>query len=221
MENDDLNIANLKFILICFELLSGLKINYHKSEVIVMRVEAQEQARVANLLNCREGAFPFRYLGFPMSDKKHTISDMVATVGGRVEPWQGRFLYSAARLILTDSCLSSLPLHTMSLFLLADGTHAGFDKHRSRFFWEGVGNKRKQHWVNWAEVCQPKDQGGLGITNTKIMNIALMVTWVWRLFTENPENTLWHHIIRAKNPGTSGIRNSPQRISLLAQPSQD
>jgi hypothetical protein len=79
----------------------------------------------------------------------------------------------------------------MSLFLLADGTHAGFDKHRSRFFWEGVGNKRKQHWVNWAEVCQPKDQGGLGITNTKIMNIALMVTWVWCLFTENPENTLW------------------------------
>jgi hypothetical protein len=36
IENDDFNIANLKFILICFELLSGLKINYHKSEVIVM-----------------------------------------------------------------------------------------------------------------------------------------------------------------------------------------
>jgi hypothetical protein len=73
-----------------------------------------------------------------MSDKKHTIAEMVvATVGARVEPRQGCFMSSAARLILTDTCLSSLPLHMMSLFLLADGTHDGFDKHRNRFFWEG------------------------------------------------------------------------------------
>jgi hypothetical protein len=38
IENDDAGINNLKFLLICFELLSGLKINYHKSEVIVMGV---------------------------------------------------------------------------------------------------------------------------------------------------------------------------------------
>jgi hypothetical protein len=52
---------------------------------------------VANLLNCQQGTFPFRYLGFPISDKKLTISDLehvVATVGKRVEPWQGRFLSS-------------------------------------------------------------------------------------------------------------------------------
>jgi hypothetical protein len=41
---------------------------------------------------------------------------------------------SAARLTLIDACLSNLPMHTMGLFLLADGTHAGFDKHRNRFF---------------------------------------------------------------------------------------
>jgi hypothetical protein len=137
IENDDARINNLKFLLICFELLSGLKINYHKSEVIVMGVSRQEQTRVANLLNCKEGELPFRYLGFPISDKKLTIAELepvVATVGSRVDPWQGRFMSSAARLILTDSCLSSMPLHTMSLFLLPDGTHAGFDKHRSRFF---------------------------------------------------------------------------------------
>jgi hypothetical protein len=36
IENYDLGITNLKFLLICFELLSGLKINYHRSKVIVM-----------------------------------------------------------------------------------------------------------------------------------------------------------------------------------------
>jgi hypothetical protein len=98
IQNDDLAIANLKFLLICFELLSGLKINYHKSEVIVMGVAVEEQARVACLLNCQEGVFPFRYLGFPMSNKRLIIADLepLVVVWKRTEPWQVRFMSSAA-----------------------------------------------------------------------------------------------------------------------------
>jgi hypothetical protein len=65
LELDDRSIANLKFILIAFEVLSGLKINFLKSEVIVMGAQPSEQARVAQALNCKEGKFPFTYLGFP------------------------------------------------------------------------------------------------------------------------------------------------------------
>lgn len=104
IQNNELGIANLKLLLICFELLSGLKINLHKSEVFVMGVSPQEQARVANLLNCKQGAFPFTYLGFAMHERKLSIADMeplVRAVGKRVEPWQGRFMSSAARLTLS------------------------------------------------------------------------------------------------------------------------
>jgi hypothetical protein len=48
IQNNNLAIANLKFLLICFELLSGLKINFLKSEVIVTRVSREEQTIVAN-----------------------------------------------------------------------------------------------------------------------------------------------------------------------------
>jgi hypothetical protein len=71
-----------------------------------------------------------------MSNKKLTIAylePLVAVVGKHTEPWQGRFMSSASRLFFTNACLSSIPLHTMVSFLLADGTHAGFDKHRCRF----------------------------------------------------------------------------------------
>jgi hypothetical protein len=47
LDLDDRSIANLKFILISFEVLSGLKINFLKSEVIVMGAPPSEQARVA------------------------------------------------------------------------------------------------------------------------------------------------------------------------------
>jgi retron-type reverse transcriptase len=36
IQDNDEQIANLKFLLMCFEDMSGLKINYHKSEVIVL-----------------------------------------------------------------------------------------------------------------------------------------------------------------------------------------
>jgi len=45
------SIRNLKIILYCFEWLSGLKINYHKSEVFVFGVCQEEKEKMANLLN--------------------------------------------------------------------------------------------------------------------------------------------------------------------------
>jgi hypothetical protein len=159
VQNTELSLINLKFILLCFELLSGMKINFHKSEVIVMGCDSEEQARVARLLNCKQGRFPFTYLGFTMSNNKLTIADMeplVVAVAKRAAPWQGRFMSSAARLTLVNACPSNMPLHTLGLFLLADGTHAGFDKHRNRFFWEGQGTKKKYHMVKGEDVCQPK-----------------------------------------------------------------
>ena len=86
----------------------------------------------------------------------------------------------------------------MGLFLLAPGTHEGFDHHRARFFWEGQGNKRKYHMVNWQDICKPKDLGGLGVINTKLMKTALMLKWIWKLFTEQDDRPLWLRLTRAK-----------------------
>ena len=52
------------------------------------------------------------------------ITPLYGKVANRVSPWHGRFMSSAARLILTNTSLSSLPMFTMGMFLLADGVHA-------------------------------------------------------------------------------------------------
>jgi hypothetical protein len=135
-----------------------MKINFHKSEVIVMGCDSEEQSRVARLLNCKQGRFPFTYLGFTMSDNKLTIADMeplVAAVAKRAALWQGRFMSSVARLTLVNACLSNMPLHTLGLFVLADGTHAGFGKHRNRFFGKGRAPKRSIIWLNWRMFVNP------------------------------------------------------------------
>jgi hypothetical protein len=73
-------------------------------------------------------------------------------------------------------------MFVMGLFLLQDGVHSKFDSHRSRFFWEGPGPKLKYHLVNWPAVCHPKESGGLGLLNSRKMNIALLLKWIWKLY---------------------------------------
>ncbi|KAK1685344.1 hypothetical protein QYE76_046192 [Lolium multiflorum] len=185
IEPSDMGLANLKLLLLCFENMLGLKINFAKSEAVVTGVPDLDRQRVADALNCKLGSLPLHYLGLPVSDRPLSVADwnfLTEKVGHRVEPWKGLFLASAGRLELTNSCLSSLPLFAMGLYLLHDTTHAVMEKHRSRFFWEGVGPKRKYHMVDWATVCKPRAFGGLGILNNKFMNIALMLKWIWKIY---------------------------------------
>jgi hypothetical protein len=46
----EVGIANLKLLLLCFENMFGLKINFDKSETVVIGVPPDEQRHIANLL---------------------------------------------------------------------------------------------------------------------------------------------------------------------------
>jgi hypothetical protein len=55
IDGSDVSILNLKLILYCFEWFSGLKINFHKSEVFVLGVPQEQKEALANMLNCKLG----------------------------------------------------------------------------------------------------------------------------------------------------------------------
>ncbi|XP_073355069.1 uncharacterized protein [Aegilops tauschii subsp. strangulata] len=87
------NISNLKFLLLCFQKMSGLKINFDKSDVMVMGYPLEDFESIANQLNCRLGSFPTTYLGTPISDSRLTVADLhpaVAKLQMRIEPWLWR-----------------------------------------------------------------------------------------------------------------------------------
>jgi hypothetical protein len=171
-----------------------------------MGTTTTRKQQIADRLNCKLGAFPFIYLGLPISDRKLTMEQwlfLVRKLAGRVEPWWGKFMSSGGRLILSNSCLASLPQFAMGLFLLQDGIHAKFDSHRARFYWEGTGPKRRYHLVSWPPVCRPKECGGLGLLNSKKMNLALMIKWIWKLY--QADNPIWAQIIRAKYNSANNI----------------
>jgi hypothetical protein len=63
----------------------------------------------------------------------------------------------------------------MGFYLLGEGIHGELDKVRGRFCWEGCAQSFKYHMMKWENVCRPKSYGGLGIINTRYMNISLLL----------------------------------------------
>lgn len=140
------------------------------------------------------------YLGFPISDRSlgaNAFKFIPDKMRKKLQPWKGKNLTSRGRLILTNASLSNMPIYTMGMFLLHEGSHQQMDTIRSQFFWRGDCNKFKYHMVKWENVCLPRDFGGLGILNTRLMNQALLTKWIWRIRSNKPDD-LCCQLLRAK-----------------------
>jgi hypothetical protein len=92
IQNEETSIVNLKLILYCFESMSGMKINYHNSEVYVIGEDKGRREEIAAKFNYKLGSFPLMYLGIPVHTRKLRKTDLQMVnhkMGKRTEPWQG------------------------------------------------------------------------------------------------------------------------------------
>lgn len=170
------------------------------------------------MLNCRLGTLPPKYLGIPISDRHLDIAafeDIYNKMRKRLDPWEGQNLTSGGRLTLTNTCLSSLPMYIMGFYHIPGGGHDKMDSIRTNLFWKGAENNFKYHMARWELVCCPKDQGGLGIMNTRITNECLLVKWIWRITKELDE--MWFRILQEKIHARGWFLpdQEPRRVTFL------
>jgi hypothetical protein len=64
LENDLEKARNVKLMLYIFEQMFGLKINFEKSELILVGGDNEVAKAYAEIFNCQVGLFPIKYLGF-------------------------------------------------------------------------------------------------------------------------------------------------------------
>jgi hypothetical protein len=138
MDHDLEKARNLKLLLIVFEELSDLKINFHKSEVFYFGEAKDNESQYEQLFGCKKGSFPFKYLGIPMHFKKLNNKDwemIEERIEKKLSSWKGKYLSVGGRLVLINSVLSSLPIFMLSFFEIPKGVLKKIDYFRSRFFW--------------------------------------------------------------------------------------
>lgn len=74
LEHDSEKAKNMKLLLLAFDQVSGLKINYHKMSCFAL---ARLSKWKNNIIFCLvvKGGYPFTYLGIPMHHRKLSNSD--------------------------------------------------------------------------------------------------------------------------------------------------
>jgi hypothetical protein len=66
---------NMILLLCAFEQASGLKINFHKSELVCFGQAQEAVEQYTTLFECQEGSLPLKYLGIPIHCKRLSNAD--------------------------------------------------------------------------------------------------------------------------------------------------
>ena len=115
------NKYQLKFLswtLMWFEVMSGLKINLNKSEIIPIRPVANVE-ELASEMGCKVRSLPTSYLGLPLGAKHKALGvwdSVEERFRKRLASWKIQYISKGGRFTLFRSTLSSLPIYYLSLF---------------------------------------------------------------------------------------------------------
>jgi hypothetical protein len=74
-DSEEQNV-NLKLLLCIFESMSGLKINFEKSEVMMVLEDETKAQEFAALFNFQQEVWPTKYLGTPVCARRPTMAEM-------------------------------------------------------------------------------------------------------------------------------------------------
>ena len=119
LDHDLEQVKNLKLLLCAFEQLSGLKINFHKSEFFCYGAAKEMEESYTDLFGCNVGEYPFRYLGIPMHHRQLLNSEwrkVEKRFQKKLSCWKAKYLSYGGRLVLLNSVLSSLSMFMMFFF---------------------------------------------------------------------------------------------------------
>ncbi|CAJ2661595.1 unnamed protein product [Trifolium pratense] len=193
------NVRALRAVLVLFESMSGLKVNFSKSILVGVNIPTSWLHEAASALCCKVGRVPFLYLGLPIGGDPTRLAfwdPVIARIKNRLSGWKSRFLSFGGRLILLKSVLTSLPVYALSFFKAPSGTISSIESLLIKFFWGGSEDVRKTSWISWKSICLRKEYGGLGVRQLREFNLALLGKWCWRLLVDR--GSLWFRVLEAR-----------------------
>ncbi|KAJ0788753.1 hypothetical protein HanPI659440_Chr05g0195561 [Helianthus annuus] len=207
------NALNLKRILRCLYIVSGLKVNLSKSSVMGVNVVDERVGAMADLLGCKTGSIPFNFLGLPVGENMKRIKpwkQLIDKFANKLSSWKARLLSMGGRITLAKAVLENLPAYLLYLYKASLKVIKTLEGIRRDFVWGKNGSRNKMRWVAWSKVQASKRMGGLGLGDIKYLNWAFLFKWMWRI--KSFPNQFWSKVIRAIH----NIDNFEQELGFKA-----
>jgi hypothetical protein len=108
---------------------------------------------------------------------------MVDDAVSRLQLWCAKLLNRGGRTILVQTTLCAIPVHIMMSLDIPPKTMQALLKICGGFMWKARHDVKRGHsLVAWDKVASPKCNGGLGLPNLHLMNLALRCRWAWAEF---------------------------------------
>nr|GEV01459.1 putative RNA-directed DNA polymerase, eukaryota, reverse transcriptase zinc-binding domain protein [Tanacetum cinerariifolium] len=131
------NANNLCRILRCFNLASGLKVNFSKSKFFGVGVDTNETRQLASILKFQPSSLPCSYLGLPIGSNMNNAINwkhVIDKFHKRLTSWKAKTLSYGGRLTLLKSVLGALDTYIFSIFK-APNLHALNLAMLSKWWW--------------------------------------------------------------------------------------
>ena len=109
-------LVNARRILRCFELASGLRINFHKSCVVKVGKEKDNEENWALKFRCLKANLPISYLGLTLGGKPSTKifwQKLIQRIENCLALWKKIFLNKGGRLVLIKASVTPIIEYTM------------------------------------------------------------------------------------------------------------
>ncbi|GAU35959.1 hypothetical protein TSUD_207630 [Trifolium subterraneum] len=164
--------ANVRAVLVLFETMSGLKVNFHKSMLVGVNIPDSWLGEAASTLYCKVGKIPFFYLGLPIEGDSRRLSfwePVLDRLKNKLFGWKNHFFSFGGCLVLLKSCL--VFSSCLCPFLL-------------------------QSSLSWKTICLQTECGGLGVRQVREFNLALLGKWCWRMLVD--KEGLWFRVLAAR-----------------------
>lgn len=119
-DNGDIqNLWSMKVVFRGYEFMSGLKVNFFKSNIYGINLSKRVLDMSPALLTCGIGTLPFKFLGIMVDDNPRKIEmwkEVINDVRRCLEKWRGRFLSIGGRVMLINSVLNTVSLYLLSFY---------------------------------------------------------------------------------------------------------
>jgi len=195
-KGDTRQLLFLKSVINTFFEATGLKVNFRKSMMLPINITDERLDFLSKTFGCSKGAFPFTYLGLPLSISKPKVDDFLPLIS-KCQTRLGsisNLLNQAGKLEITNAVMTALPTFYMCTLELPKGVIKRIDSFKKHCLWNGnEANARRPPKAAWKMVSKPKKEGGLGIIDIETQNRALLLKNLDKFF--NRRDIPWVQMI--------------------------
>ncbi|XP_062093464.1 uncharacterized protein LOC133799466 [Humulus lupulus] len=181
-----------------FSMTSGLKANKMKSAIYGVGLNEESWYQLTEASGFQRSKLPFKYLGMSISNKRITKTEcecLVEKMVKRIRIWSTRNLSYAGKCVLINSVLMSINTYWSQMIILPCSVIDRINQICRGFLWKNGDNMEGPGRISWAEICKPKQHGGLGFKDIGLWNKCALGKYVWAL--ANKEDNMWVKWIHA------------------------